>query len=202
SSRPDQGVLSVLSGSTSGGVLARRLLPAAIFAPLALGLLVLQIHRAGLSAPMAVSFFAVSSVAVFASLIWVTATRLNRIDRVRKRDEIRQGAQYAVTRVLADAPTLAEATPRILQALLQSLGWGVGTIWSVDPDAGLLRCVDLYHAPGVDASAFAAATRKSAFPPGVGLPGRVWAAGRPHWIEDVTTDSNFPRTPYALQSGL
>src|SRR5262249_43678456 len=49
----------------------------------------------------------------------------------RKREDARLAAQYAVTRVLADAPSLAVATPRILRAVCESLGWSVGAIWRV-----------------------------------------------------------------------
>src|SRR5215475_10984994 len=49
----------------------------------------------------------------------------------RKTEEARLDAQYAVTRVLAEAPTLAIATPRILAAVCESLGWSVGAIWRV-----------------------------------------------------------------------
>jgi len=46
----------------------------------------------------------------------------------RKREEARLAAQYAMTQMLAEAPTLAHATPRILQAICESLGWSVGAI--------------------------------------------------------------------------
>ena len=44
----------------------------------------------------------------------------------RKRQEARLACQYAITRALAEAPTLASATPRILQAICESLNWSVG----------------------------------------------------------------------------
>ena len=46
-------------------------------------------------------------------------------------DDKRRAAQYAVIRVLADAETLAEATPRILDAVGLSLDWEVGAIWVI-----------------------------------------------------------------------
>ena len=65
----------------------------------------------------------------------------------RKREEARLAAQYAVTRVLAEAPTLASATPRILQAICNSLGWSVGAIWRVDQKEQVLRCVETWQIP-------------------------------------------------------
>ncbi len=120
----------------------------------------------------------------------------------RKRTERRQAAQYATTRVLAEAATLGEATPRIIQAICDSLGWEVGAIWSVDKSAKLLRCVQTWHKPGVDVTEFVERTRQIVFASGVGLPGRVWATGQPAWISDVTKDSNFPRAPFAVKVGL
>src|SRR5262249_41894549 len=40
------------------------------------------------------------------------------------------------------------------------------------------------------------------FQRGVGLPGRIWAAGEPCWIHDVVEDPNFPRAALALEEGL
>src|SRR5262249_20310863 len=91
---------------------------------------------------------------------------------------------------------------RIIQAVCESVGWEVGAIWSVDPEAGLLQCVDVWHVPGLDAAPFEAACRGQAFPAGVGLPGRVWASGKPAWIVDVARDENFPPAPVAEQLGL
>src|SRR5262249_4207420 len=70
----------------------------------------------------------------------------------RKCQERRLAAQYAVTRVLAEAPTLATATPRILAAICESLGWSVGAIWRVDQKENLLRCVQTWKMPLVEGS--------------------------------------------------
>jgi PAS domain S-box-containing protein len=120
----------------------------------------------------------------------------------RKREEARLAAQYAVTRVLAEAPTLAEATPRILQAICEDLGWSVGSIWRLDPKHNQLHCVESWHARSTEVREFDRETRCRKFALGVGLPGRVWAQAAPVWIEDVTCDSNFPRFTIAAQEDL
>ena len=119
-----------------------------------------------------------------------------------RRAERRLGAQNAVTQILADAPSLADATPRILQAICATAGWEVGGLWRIDTEVGVLRCVALWHRPELALDAFGEATRAITFASGVGLPGRVWASGRPAWLADVTLDPNFPRGPAAAQSGL
>jgi hypothetical protein len=61
--------------------------------------------------------------------------------------EVRLGAAYAATRVLAESATLPQAAPRILQAICENLGWAHGAVWRVDEAAGVLRCVDTWFPP-------------------------------------------------------
>jgi two-component system, sensor histidine kinase and response regulator len=110
--------------------------------------------------------------------------------------------EYAAARALADSATTAEATPRILQAICEALGWEHGALWSVDWNANVLRCVETWHPAPVSFDEFDAISRKITFAPGVGLPGRVWESGQPAWIPDVAHDANFPRAPFAAKEGL
>src|ERR1700739_1244410 len=93
----------------------------------------------------------------------------------RKREEARLAAQHAVTRVLAEALTLASATPQILRAICESRRGELGAIWRVDYKERLLRCVEAWHIPSMHPSEFDAVTRKMTFASGIGLPGQVWA---------------------------
>jgi PAS domain S-box-containing protein len=120
----------------------------------------------------------------------------------RRKAEGRLAAQYVVTRALADSVTLAEAMPKILRALCETLGWARGALWTVDHKANVLRCHEVWHDPSVEMAQFETASRELTFAPGVGLPGRVWADGKPAWIPDVVQDKNFPRTPIAAKENL
>ncbi|MCI0461231.1 MAG: PAS domain S-box protein, partial [Gemmataceae bacterium] len=131
-----------------------------------------------------------------------TELRLEQEIVVRQRAEHRLATQYAIVRILAESGSLAEAIPQILQAVCENLGWQLGTYWRLDPARQRLRCLDLWHVPGVDFTDFENATRQTTFPPGVGLPGRVWSLREPAWIPDVVLDPNFPRAAFALQSGI
>jgi two-component system, sensor histidine kinase and response regulator len=114
----------------------------------------------------------------------------------------RRAAEYATAKVLAQAAGLAEAMPRILEAICTTLGWEHGALWRVDAQARALQCVAAWHIPEVDFSGFEELSRHRTFSPGEGLPGRVWASGRPTFIPDVLQDSNFPRAPVAAREGL
>ena len=120
----------------------------------------------------------------------------------RRRAERRLLAEYATARALAESATLSEAAPKILQAICEALGWEHGALWSLDPKADVLRCVETWHSPSLPFAKFEAASRQITFPPGIGLPGRVWANGQPAWIPDVVQDPNFPRAPIAVQENL
>jgi PAS domain S-box-containing protein len=119
-----------------------------------------------------------------------------------KCDEDRLLAQYAVTRVLAEASSLAEAAPRILKCICETLEWNLGIVWQLDRSNCILRCAELWHLPSTKADLFIADARSRTFHTGIGLPGRVWASAEPVWLEDVPTDPNFPRAPFALKAGL
>ena len=66
----------------------------------------------------------------------------------------RRSARLAVTQVLAQAATLAEAAPRILQAVGEGLGWDLGGFWTVDRPANVLRCQEVWHTAAVRAPAY------------------------------------------------
>ncbi len=120
----------------------------------------------------------------------------------RKRAERRLNAQYAVTRTLSESTTLKDASKKILQVICEALNWEFGEMWLHDRKDDVMRCSELWHVQGIKVSEFNKATREISFAFGVGLPGRVWASGKPAWIVDVVTDSNFLRVSVAEKAGL
>lgn len=120
----------------------------------------------------------------------------------RRQAERRLAAQHAVSSILSRAEGLDDALPEILASLTEALEWAVGALWYLDESGGTLRCVHVYHRPGVAAEEFLEATRRMTCRPGIGLPGRVWASTEPVWVEDVTAEPNVPRGPAAAAAGL
>src|SRR5262249_30191793 len=113
--------------------------------------------------------------------------------------ERRMAVEHAVSLALSESAALSDAAPRILQAIGDGLGWDLGALWTVDPSADELRCVEVWHVPRVEASAFIQACHRQACPRGIGLPGRIWASGTAAWFPDVSRESNFPRAPFAIR---
>ena len=123
----------------------------------------------------------------------------------RRRAERRLASQYAVTRVLSESTTLEEAVPKIIQAIGESLEWDLGVFWRVDKAdkaTGVLRCLDQWQMPSLQAEAFVLATWQYVCNREKGLPGRIWASGKSVWVPDIALDDNFPRGEQARQVGL
>lgn len=120
----------------------------------------------------------------------------------RHRAEQRLTMQYTVSRVLAEASSIEEAIPRVVEAISGTLGWDFGTLWELNERSRLLRCVELWHAPGATFPQLTALCRSLTFARGVGLPGRVWDSGTPIWVADLREDANFPRAAAAAAEGL
>ncbi len=139
---------------------------------------------------------------LYIAVVAVTALLLSAAISERKTVERTQAAGYAVTKVLGAASALSQATCSILQAICETLEWELGALWAVDSEAQVLRCVELWHCPTVEFSRFEAASRQKSLAPGIDMPGRVWASGRPAWVADIPSDPNCPRAPVAAQEGL
>lgn len=115
----------------------------------------------------------------------------------------RLAAQHAVARILADAETIADASPRILQAISESLGWDLGGLWIVERDTNRLRSIEGWAAPGIHAPEFLEATKRMRPARGEALPGYAWQSVAPVWIEDLPKGGPiFVRGPIAAKEGL
>ncbi len=120
----------------------------------------------------------------------------------RKLAERRQATRNAVSRVLADARSLADATPGIIRAICEAEEWEFGSIWEIDADIAVLRCREIWHDPEFPGEAMERETRRLTFAAGHGLPGRVWAAGEMLTIPDLAADQTYLRAPMAIKAGL
>ncbi|HWZ54118.1 MAG TPA: ATP-binding protein [Candidatus Acidoferrales bacterium] len=121
---------------------------------------------------------------------------------VRKRAERRLAAGYALTRALAESETLEASSPLILRSICEGLGWELAALWRLDEVAQVLRCVDIWHSPGLEFPKFEKATRELVCRRGVGIPGHVWETGQSKWILDVPQREKFPRIQIAREEGL
>ncbi|HEX6094184.1 MAG TPA: PAS domain S-box protein, partial [Dongiaceae bacterium] len=80
--RPDMGFYALVTSPSTGGMIARRLLPAVIALPLILGWIVLRVHEIELfDEATAIGLIAFVSTAALTAVVWFTCQRLLNIDR-------------------------------------------------------------------------------------------------------------------------
>ncbi|MGQ0712169.1 MAG: GAF domain-containing protein [Gemmatimonadaceae bacterium] len=119
---------------------------------------------------------------------------------MRKRAERRLAAQFAVTQALAESSDMADAAPRILRGMCESLSWDLGLYWCVDPAKNVLRCINVHSVRGE--GELEATSRTMTMERGQGIPGRAWAAGTPLWFPDVLEVAVLPRADLLAGRGL
>jgi PAS domain S-box-containing protein len=116
--------------------------------------------------------------------------------------EQRRRLQYATTRVLGEAASVAEARPKILQNICEILEWDLGAVWDVDRADVVLRCVEIWHSPDVDVAEFERANTSTTYPLGQGLAGDVWRHGEPKWIANLAEEAGFANAAIAVKAGM
>ena len=87
--RPRAGIARDLTSEGSGGVMARRLLPAVLFIPIFLGWVALKGQVAGLfGEELGLALYATATTFVFAAMVWLTARKINEEYERRSAAEI------------------------------------------------------------------------------------------------------------------
>ena len=123
----------------------------------------------------------------------------------REGAEKRRQMEHAVTRVLAEADTLASAVPRIIQTICEAMGWHCGTRWKWDKDTGLLRCRDCWGIDAPEIQEYLATCLAHRLKPEGGRKGLVrqaFTSGKPVSITDITSEASFERMGAAARAGL
>ena len=101
--RPDRGIMAVLSSPGAGGVMARRLLPAAVLIPAVMGWLRWLGQRLDWLSPITgLSVFVLLTIIIFTALIWWNAASLDRKDREHRQAEAELTFERYLLRSLLD----------------------------------------------------------------------------------------------------
>jgi diguanylate cyclase (GGDEF)-like protein/PAS domain S-box-containing protein len=155
------------------------------------------LHRGGREFPIELSISPASSVDGRTTFI-----AFLRDITERKRSEALHALQLGVTRALAEARTLEEAAPQILEELGTRLDLVLAQWWEVNRGGDQLVWKDSWFAQGLSAVDFIHDSQAMTFGRGVGLPGRTWSAAQATVIPDVQVDPAFPRKEHARAAGL
>jgi PAS domain S-box-containing protein len=148
-----------------------------------------------------------AKVAVFVDLFRKTE-RIRRLEReqferrIAEEKDRRDQTALAITRIVAEFDSEADAIRRVLEAVCENLLWDAGALWEVDATGRGLHCTEFWHHSATHVPEFEIASRKCTLGIGRGLPGRVWASKEAVWIPGIVADANFPRFQAAAEEGL
>ncbi len=120
----------------------------------------------------------------------------------RKQAEERRALRNTVTGTLADAGTLAEAAPLLLEHVGRYFDCVAGELWLVEPSTQRLRRLCSWEAPGAGFDEVIARGASLCLACGEGFPGNVWASGEPVWMSDFAVLPEFPRSAAARREGV
>ncbi len=100
------------------------------------------------------------------------------------------------------ATSVYDVMQKCLEKVCAHTGWGIGHVYFPDSN-GVCMPSEIWRSYNPEHfKPFIDLTRASSFPPGIGLPGRVFKSGIPAWIERIDMDSNFPRKKVAKEIGI
>jgi PAS domain S-box-containing protein len=102
----------------------------------------------------------------------------------RKRMEHLLQTQFRTTKILTMSSTVMQASPLILAAIGELLGWHRGELWLLHQSKQIMHKVDRWLAP----TPYSASGIPSPPPPIIkeqGFPGLVWSHGEPLWVANL-----------------
>ena len=130
-------------------------------------------------------------------------------DLIKSKSDLERESTYVqLHKEIAVAANETRALKDTLKVCLQRIcahaGWPVGHAYlPADQTSNWLEPTKVWYLEDPDRfDTFLKISEATPLGPGVGLPGRVFASGKPAWIIDVTKDSNFPRAQLAEDIGV
>ena len=101
----------------------------------------------------------------------------------RRIAERQVAAQYQTARVLAEAESVREALPRVLELCCDQLGWQMSLVWVPGEDDRELRCLAAYARPGREEQL--ALLSHETVTLGLGTTGRAWRWRQPVFVSGL-----------------
>lgn len=120
----------------------------------------------------------------------------------QRAEQLRQRIQHASSRILASPGSIRQAGARLIKTISEQLGGTVGLLWLRTTEQDFMRCIESWHSPMAEVSAFLEKSFETEVTIGSYLPGLVWQKQEPVWIEDLGNYQECPRSSVAAACGL
>lgn len=110
----------------------------------------------------------------------------------------------SVTQAIVTSTDFHSALEIALQKVCEATQWEFGEAWVPDSGRTVMECSPAWYSATERLTEFRQQSEALTFPPGVGIPGRVWRSKRTEWHQDVSaaSDTIYFRAKLALQAGL
>jgi PAS domain S-box-containing protein len=101
---------------------------------------------------------------------------------LRKEAQARFNMQYALTNMLSQADSLADASRLLLQQVCEQIGWNAGAFWSVNQEEQRLQLISSWNDPLIPLDAEIGKLSQINLTLGEDIPGTVWKRNAPLWV--------------------
>ena len=119
-----------------------------------------------------------------------------------KQEEEKKHLLQTLSMAISKAENLQSMLDIILRRVCELAGWVYGEVWIPSSDGKYLEYGSAWYCKLKSLEEFAMLSKECTFPPGIGIPGRVWVTKQPVWIKDVTLDPNYLRATTVRDVGL
>ncbi|MGB3494148.1 MAG: ATP-binding protein [Elainellaceae cyanobacterium] len=117
-----------------------------------------------------------------------------------------QGHQFlqSLTNAIVSSSDFHSALGVALQKVCEATQWEFGEAWIPSADKTVMECSPAWYSKAAHLADFRKASETFTFPPGFGIPGRVWCSKQTEWHQDVSKESTttYLRAQLALDAGL
>lgn len=134
--------------------------------------------------------------------IFVLSIVRDTTEHRRMDEEIR--LLLTLTQAINESKDMNAAIETSLRKVCEATGWNYGEAWIPNQDRTALFCGSVWYYSNGALEKFRRLSENYTFPPGTGLPGRVWSSKQPEWIPDVSISPEivFPRAMAAREAGF
>lgn len=131
-------------------------------------------------------------------------TGLKELETKQKRVDQEVHLLLILIKAISEAENLTAALEIALKKVCEATGWDYGEAWIPSTDGTVLEFNLVLYSSAKSLEKFRRLSEKLTFPPGIGLPGRIWLSKQPEWISDISTclETVYPRVQIARKAGF